>query len=79
METMAAKSHVTKHAVDSFWEHAAVVVNSLVFLLVGLEIQLSPRLTLHCPGLKFAVEHTERPTLRELSGFVVHTFTVSLH
>ncbi len=28
-------------AVDSFWEYAAFVVNSLVFLLIGIEIQLS--------------------------------------
>ena len=26
---------------NSFWEYAAFVVNSLVFLLIGLEIQLS--------------------------------------
>jgi CPA1 family monovalent cation:H+ antiporter len=31
----------TEVAVDSFWEYAAFVVNSLVFLLIGLEIQLS--------------------------------------
>lgn len=31
----------TEIAVDSFWEYAAFVVNSLVFLLIGLEIQLS--------------------------------------
>lgn len=30
----------TEVAVDSFWEYAAFVVNSLVFLLIGLEIQL---------------------------------------
>ncbi len=31
----------TQVAVDSFWEYAAFVVNSLVFLLIGIEIQLS--------------------------------------
>ena len=31
----------TQIAVDSFWEYAAFVVNSLVFLLIGLEIQVS--------------------------------------
>jgi CPA1 family monovalent cation:H+ antiporter len=31
----------TQLAVDSFWEYAAFVVNSLVFLLIGLEIQIS--------------------------------------
>jgi CPA1 family monovalent cation:H+ antiporter len=30
----------TQVAVDSFWEYAAFVVNSLVFLLIGLEIPL---------------------------------------
>jgi CPA1 family monovalent cation:H+ antiporter len=30
----------TEVAVDSFWEYAAFVVNSLAFLLIGLEIQL---------------------------------------
>lgn len=31
----------TEVAVDSFWEYAAFVVNSLVFLLIGIEIQVS--------------------------------------
>jgi len=31
----------TEVAVGSFWEYAAFVVNSLVFLLIGIEIQLS--------------------------------------
>lgn len=31
----------TEVAVDSFWEYAAFLVNSLVFLLIGLEIELS--------------------------------------
>ena len=31
----------TQVAVNSFWEYAAFVVNSLVFLLIGLEMQLS--------------------------------------
>ena len=30
----------TEVAVDSFWEYAAFVVNSLVFLLIGLEIPI---------------------------------------
>jgi CPA1 family monovalent cation:H+ antiporter len=34
-------SENTKVAVDSFWEYAAFVVNSLVFLLIGLEVSLS--------------------------------------
>ena len=33
-------SPTTQIAVDSFWEYAAFVVNSLVFLLIGLEIRL---------------------------------------
>ena len=34
-------SENTQVAVDSFWEYAAFVVNSLVFLLIGLEIPLA--------------------------------------
>jgi CPA1 family monovalent cation:H+ antiporter len=34
-------SPTTQVAVNSFWEYAAFVVNSLVFLLIGLEVQLS--------------------------------------
>jgi monovalent cation:H+ antiporter, CPA1 family len=34
-------SRNTELAVNSFWEYAAFVVNSLVFLLIGLEIPLS--------------------------------------
>jgi len=34
-------SPTTQIAVRSFWEYAAFVVNSLVFLLIGLEVQLS--------------------------------------
>ena len=30
----------TQVAVDLFWEYAAFVVNSLVFLLIGIEIQI---------------------------------------
>jgi CPA1 family monovalent cation:H+ antiporter len=33
-------SENTEVAVDSFWEYAAFVINSLAFLLIGLEIQL---------------------------------------
>ncbi len=36
----AGMSPTTQVAVNSFWEYAAFVVNSLVFLLVGLETQL---------------------------------------
>lgn len=35
-------SPTTQVAVNSFWEYAAFVVNSLVFLLMGLEIRVSP-------------------------------------
>ncbi|MFL6214077.1 MAG: Na+/H+ antiporter [Blastocatellia bacterium] len=34
-------SSSTQMAVNSFWEYAAFVVNSLVFLLIGLEVQLA--------------------------------------
>jgi CPA1 family monovalent cation:H+ antiporter len=34
-------SPTTQIAVNSFWEYAAFVVNSLVFLLIGLEIQVA--------------------------------------
>lgn len=34
-------SENTQVAVDSFWEYAAFVVNSLVFLLIGMEIPLA--------------------------------------
>jgi monovalent cation:H+ antiporter, CPA1 family len=34
-------SPTTQVAVNSFWEYAAFVVNSLVFLLIGLEIQVA--------------------------------------
>jgi CPA1 family monovalent cation:H+ antiporter len=33
-------SPTTQVAVNSFWEYAAFVVNSLVFLLIGLEVQI---------------------------------------
>lgn len=35
-------SEHTQIAVDSFWEYAAFVVNSLVFLLIGMEVPLAP-------------------------------------
>ena len=35
-------SENTQVAVDSFWDYAAFVVNSLVFLLIGMEIPLAP-------------------------------------
>jgi monovalent cation:H+ antiporter, CPA1 family len=34
-------SEHTQVAVDSFWEYAAFVVNSLVFLLIGMEVSLA--------------------------------------
>ncbi len=47
-------SPTTQVAVNSFWEYAAFVVNSLVFLLTGLEIQLSV-LTHNLPSIAWAV------------------------
>ena len=47
-------SATTQVAVNSFWEYAAFVVNSLVFLLTGLEIQLSV-LTHNLPSIGWAV------------------------
>jgi CPA1 family monovalent cation:H+ antiporter len=47
-------SSSTQVAVNSFWEYAAFVVNSLVFLLTGLEIQLSV-LTHNLPSIAWAV------------------------
>ena len=47
-------SSATQVAVDSFWEYAAFVVNSLVFLLIGLEMQLS-LLARHLPSIGWAV------------------------
>ncbi|HXD34200.1 MAG TPA: Na+/H+ antiporter [Pyrinomonadaceae bacterium] len=44
----------TQIAVDSFWEYAAFVVNSLVFLLIGLEIPLG-LLTEHVNVIFWAV------------------------
>jgi CPA1 family monovalent cation:H+ antiporter len=43
-------SPTTQVAVNSFWEYAAFVVNSLVFLLIGLEIQL-PVLAQHVSSI----------------------------
>ncbi|MFN0084783.1 MAG: Na+/H+ antiporter [Blastocatellia bacterium] len=37
---MKGMSPTTQVAVNSFWEYAAFVVNSLVFLLIGMEIQI---------------------------------------
>lgn len=42
-------SNNTQVAVDSFWEYAAFVVNSLVFLLIGLEVPI--HLLAHNAGL----------------------------
>ncbi len=47
-------SPTTQVAVNSFWEYAAFVVNSLVFLLIGLEIQL-PTLVENATGLVWAI------------------------
>lgn len=47
-------SPTTQVAVNSFWEYAAFVVNSLVFLLIGLEIQL-PMLTQNMLSIGWAV------------------------
>jgi CPA1 family monovalent cation:H+ antiporter len=44
----------TQVAVNSFWEYAAFVVNSLVFLLIGLEVQL-PMLVENARGIAWAV------------------------
>jgi len=44
-------SENTRVAVDSFWQYAAFVVNSLVFLLIGLEIQLQFLLSYALPIL----------------------------
>lgn len=44
-------SENTRVAVDSFWEYAAFVVNSLVFLVIGLEIQLEFLLSYALPIL----------------------------
>ncbi|RMG52004.1 MAG: Na+/H+ antiporter [Acidobacteria bacterium] len=47
-------SPTTQIAVNSFWEYAAFVVNSLVFLLIGLEVQL-PVLTENARSIGWAV------------------------
>jgi CPA1 family monovalent cation:H+ antiporter len=44
----------TQVAVDSFWEYAAFVVNSLVFLLIGMEIPL-PLLAQHGTFILWAI------------------------
>lgn len=47
-------SPTTQVAVNSFWEYAAFVVNSLVFLLIGLEMQLAT-LAQNLRGIGWAV------------------------
>jgi CPA1 family monovalent cation:H+ antiporter len=47
-------SPTTQVAVNSFWEYAAFVVNSLVFLLIGLETQVGTFAT-HWPQVLWAV------------------------
>jgi CPA1 family monovalent cation:H+ antiporter len=47
-------SPTTQLAVNSFWEYAAFVVNSLVFLLIGLEVQL-PSLMAGAGAIAWAV------------------------
>lgn len=50
-------SENTEIAVNSFWEYAAFIVNSLVFLLIGLEISL-PDLAGHSSHILWAVVAT---------------------
>jgi CPA1 family monovalent cation:H+ antiporter len=47
-------SPTTQVAVNSFWEYAAFVVNSLVFLLIGLEVQV-PLLVENFTAIAWAV------------------------
>lgn len=47
-------SPTTQVAVNSFWEYAAFVVNSLVFLLIGLEMQIAT-LAQNLRGIGWAV------------------------
>jgi CPA1 family monovalent cation:H+ antiporter len=47
-------SPTTQVSVNSFWEYAAFVVNSLVFLLIGLEVQL-PTLAENAKSIAWAV------------------------
>ncbi len=42
--TLYGMSTRTRLAVEDFWEYAAFVANTLVFLLVGVELQISPLL-----------------------------------
>lgn len=44
----------TRTALESFWEYLAFVMNSLVFLLIGLEVHLDALAHAWCPVL-FAI------------------------
>lgn len=59
-------SSTTQVAVDSFWEYAAFVVNSLVFLLIGLEIRL--------PQLATAASSVAWGVLAMLAGRIVAVY-----
>jgi monovalent cation:H+ antiporter, CPA1 family len=59
-------SATTQIAVDSFWEYAAFVVNSLVFLLIGLEIRL--------PQLATAASSVAWGVLAMLAGRIVAVY-----
>ena len=56
----------TQVAVNSFWEYAAFVVNSLVFLLIGLEIQVTS-LADHAAWVGWAVAATLAARLMAVS------------
>jgi len=47
-------SYSTRLAVDSFWEYAAFIAESLVFLLIGLQIKL-PLLVKYGPSIGIAI------------------------
>jgi len=47
-------SRSTSKYVDAFWEYAAFVVSSLVFLLIGLQVQL-PLLIKYAPQIGIAI------------------------
>jgi CPA1 family monovalent cation:H+ antiporter len=59
-------SPTTQLAVNSFWEYAAFVVNSLVFLLIGLEVQL--------PSLLGGLKEISWAVLGMLVGRAVSTY-----
>ena len=61
-------SATTQVAVNSFWEYAAFVVNSLVFLLIGLEMQL-PQLATNAKSVAWGV-------LAMLTGRIVAVYAL---